>query len=224
MLPGHRQLEQALRQLVTQAEDTLDPEFVRATRICDAAAALDGALTFLPEPNLSASGWDAAWQRWLGGTFAKVIAPALLAVAGHAQAGQFRETSAVDQSLTGLLDPQTAYRSSTAGRNMFKRLSGARGARWLDRLQAAAESGATPGHFAVAYACQGALFHLAPRLILATYTYWEWSAAIIVCRQPKNGAAAAFQAASVTGLRRITEELLTSLTTHANATSRASLP
>ena len=223
MISGNRDMEHGIRSLIIQAETLLDPEFVRALRVCDAASVLDGALTFLPDASLPPAQWSADWQTWLNGLFAQVIAPVLLSAAKHAQSGQFREIAALDQDFTSSLEEQINSRNTIAGCKMLKRLSGTRGVRWLDRLQAAAEAGSSPGHFAVAYGCQGALFHVTPRLLLATYAFWEWSTAVVACRQSKKGAVAAFQTFSAPVLRRITEELLSSLSTRFDESSRASL-
>lgn len=142
MISGHRETEQGIRALTFQAESILDAEFVRALHICDATLALEGALTFQPATSLARADWKIAWQAWLDGPFAGIIAPALLAASRLAQAGQFREIAVLDQGVTdGIADESTTLRSRAAGRKMLLRLSGAKGVRWLDRLHRAAEAG-----------------------------------------------------------------------------------
>ena len=212
MISGHREIEQGVRSLTLQAESTLDAEFVRALHTCDAAGSLQGPLTFHPGTALPEMEWLVAWQSWLDNFFKETVAPALLSVAAHAHAGRFREIAACDHALTSkITDFDISTRSRAAGNNMLKRLSGARGVRWLDRLQTAVEAGTTPGHFAAIYGCQAALFHLSPRLMLATYAYWEWCAAAVACRQPRQNSIAKFQTASAPQLQRMTETMLSSL-------------
>ncbi len=72
----------------------------------------------------------------------------------------------------------TRIRSAAAGRRLLRRLANARGERWLDKFQAAVAADRTPGHFAVVFAGQSALFHFSRRLLLPGYAYWEWCAAM----------------------------------------------
>lgn len=221
MISGHRDVEHSLRTLLLQAESVLDPEFTHALRTCDAAYVLTAPPTFAPGHTVDTAGWDAAWRTWLGGTFAPLIVPALLAAAAHAHAGRARELIGLDGAFSGSLDAEAAGRSSAAGRKMLSRLAGARGVRWLERFQAAALENSTPGHFAVVYGCQAAFFHLAPRLMLATYAYWEWSVAVATHRQPKQAANERFLSISAPEFRRINQEQLSRFAAHADDFHRA---
>ncbi len=221
MISGHRDIEHGLRTLLLQAESELDRDFSHALRTCDAAFVLGEPLTFAPASSLETADWNTAWQLWLTGVFSPAVAPVLLAAARHAHAAQYRELISLDQGFSGSLGPSAATSSSATGRKMLGRLAGARGARWLDRFQTAAQTNSTPAHFAVVYACQAAFFHLAPRLMLATYAYWEWSVALVAHQQPKQGATATFQSISAPLLRRINEEQIPPLTAHADQSRRA---
>lgn len=223
MVPASREIEHAVRSLREQAETTFDPEFLQALRICDVTPALDGALTFLPAVADCAGQWDRSWTGWLEGFFTGVAAPALLLATEHARAGRGRELLELDAGLAKSFDEATLRRSAGAGERILKRLSAARGVRWLDRLQAAVASGATPGNFLVAYACQGALFHLNPRAVLGTCAYWEWIAAAAVTRYRPLHPGSVFQEGSAPVLQRITEKWLFSPAIRTDEPSRASL-
>ena len=223
MVSASREIEHAVRSLRGQAEAVLDPEFLRALRICDVTPVLDGALTFLPPATPIAAHWDGAWAKWLEGYFSDVAVPTLAAAVEHARAGRGRELLDLDAELAKSLDQETLRRSARAGEKILKRLSAARGVRWLDRFQSAVSAGTTPGNFVVAYACQGALFHLNGRAVLGTCAYWEWIAAAAVTRYHPLNAGSAFQEVSAPILQRITEKSLFSKSIRPDEPSRASL-
>ncbi len=162
-------------------EEILDPEFARVLRMADPGPALDGPLTFLPPTAPDSVVWRQAWTTWRDRTLTETIAPVLAAVARHAELGEAREIQTLDLGLAATLDPAASARSTAAGAHFLRRLSLARGERWLNKFQRAAAAGQTPAHFAVVYAAQGALFHLPLRLLLPGYAYWEWVAALAAC-------------------------------------------
>ncbi len=173
--------------------EALDPEFVRILRMADPGPALGGPLTFLPPPVCTSVAWLQAWTLWQAQTLTGLIAPILTAVITHAERGEAREIQALDLAFTTTLETTASGRSATAGAALLKRLSTARGERWLDKLQRAAAAGQTPAHFAVVYAAQSVLFHLPLRLVLPGYAYWEWSAAM-TARPPASGPLPTFSA------------------------------
>ena len=160
------------------ADPTLDPEFARVLRMGDPGMALDGPLTFLPPLAATQAGWRESWRAWREGTLALTLAPCLAAAAAHAEQGMARELQTLDLALDAGLDAATRARSAAAGHRLLRRLANARGERWLDKLQAAVAEKRTPGHFAVVFAGQSALFHFSRRLLLPSYAYWEWCAAM----------------------------------------------
>ena len=163
-----------------------DSEFGRLLRSCDPGAALAGPLTFAFPAGKAATRktWLAAWQQWRETLFEPVLAPALAAAAVQAQQGHAREMLALDAELNsrlGSLAPEIATRSSAAGGRLLRQLHKARGDRWLGKFAVCVAAGKTPAHFAIVYAGQSAFFHLPLRLLLPTYAYWEWSAALAAC-------------------------------------------
>lgn len=163
------------------AEGGADSEFERVLRIGNPGAALRRALTFAPAADLSAAAWLDQWERWQRDVFAAKLAPHLAAVANHALRGGTREIQALDEALDAALTPGQAERSTLAGKRLLGQLAGARGERFLTKLQARAETGTLPAHFATVHATQSALFHLSLRLLLPGYAHWEWTAAMGAC-------------------------------------------
>lgn len=190
-----------------------DPEFERVLRIGNPGAALRRALTFLPAEGLATDAWLTAWEAWRVDVLTAKLAPVLIAVANHADRGATREIQALDQELGGLLSSEAAERSTLAGKRLLKQLSGARGERFLTKLQAAADAGTFPAHFLTVYATQSALFHLSLRLLLPGYAYWEWTAALQGC-PPLRDRPPEFSRA-VPGLQQTVQTSLSSHVFHA---------
>ena len=188
------------------SEEILDPEFARVLRMADPGPALDGPLTFLPLPAFSPGAWRQAWTLWRDQTLTQTIAPVLAAVARHAELGEAREIQALDLGLAAALGPTASRQSATAGAHFLRRLSLARGERWLGKLQRAAAAGQAPAHFPVIYAAQSVLFHLPLRLLLPGYAYWEWIAAMAAF--PPTGGPLPKFSAEAAGLRALAEATL----------------
>jgi hypothetical protein len=193
------------RALSLRLEPVDDPEFARVLRIGDPAPALSGALIFLPPANVSPEEWLRCWVDWQAGIFTGALAPALAGVAAHAAQGCAREIQTFDQVLDASLDPEARERSVAAGRRFLQRLEGIRGVRWLTKLQTWTASHQMPAHFLTIYAAQSALFHLPLRLLLPSYAYWEWCAAMTV-RPPVDARTPKF-AAAVPALRQMVESI-----------------
>ena len=66
-----------------------------------------------------------------------------------------------------------------------------------------------PAHFPTVYAAQYTLFHLPLRLLVPTYAYQEWSAAMPA--RPASGGAAPGFAQESDRLCRLSQDLLSSL-------------
>ena len=188
--------------------EAFDPEFARVLRTADPGPALDGPLTFLPPASCSAPAWTAAWTHWRDRTLAVTVAPILAAVATHAGRGEVREIQALDLGLAAALEGLAAMRSASAGALCLRRLSAARGERWLAKLQRTAAAGQTPAQFPVVYAAQSVLFHLPLRLLVPGYAYWEWTAAM-AARPPASGSPPKFSAEAA-GLRALADRTLSS--------------
>lgn len=172
-----------------------DPEFTQVLRIADPCAALGGALTFLPGAHLHADAWLAQWRGWQEAVFTPLLSPALENTARHAALGQAREIRDLDLALAAALPEDVTARAAEAGRQLYASMGGVKGERWFNKLQAWSAEGAMPGQFAVAYACRYASFHLPGRLLLPTYAFWEWTAALSAC-PPARGALPDFSAAT----------------------------
>ena len=164
----------------------LDPEFTRVLRMCDPGMALDGPLTFLPPLGATPQRWREAWRAWLEGTLSLTLAPCLAAAAARAEHGLARELQTLDLELDAGLEETARVRSAAAGLRLLRRLANARGERWLDKFQVWAAEKRTPAHFPVLFAGQSALFHLSRRLLVPSYAYWEWCAAM-TARPPAGG-------------------------------------
>jgi hypothetical protein len=158
-----------------------DSEFARVLRICDPRNALNGPLTFCPARRQNRKTWLAQWQEWRQSIFEPALAPALAAAAGHAQQDHAREMLVLDTDLSARLEPEASARSAAAGRVLLQQLRKARGARWPGKFADWIAEDRASAHFAIIYAGQSALFHLPLRLLLPTYAYWEWSAALAAC-------------------------------------------
>lgn len=190
-----------------------DAEFERVLRIGNPGAALRRAVTFLPAAESSPEEWFRQWEQWQQEVLAAKLAPALVAAAGYAERGAAREIQSLDLALDGTLEPASRERSTLAGKRLLGQLAGARGERWLTKLQAWAEGGTLPAHFLTVYATQSALFHLPLRLLLPGYAYWEWTAAMQTC-PPLGGRPPEFSRA-VPGLQQVIQTTLSAHTFHA---------
>ncbi len=188
------------------SEEILDPEFARVLRMADPGPALDGPLTFLPPSACPPAMWRQAWTTWRDRPLTETIAPVLAAVARHAELGEAREIQALDLQLAATLDPIASTRSAAVGAHFLRRLSLARGERWLSKFQRAAAAGQTPALFPVVYAAQSVLFHLPLRLLLPGYAYWEWVSALAAC--PPTGGPTPRFSAEAAALRTLAEATL----------------
>ena len=190
-----------------------DAEFERVLRIGNPGNALRRALTFLPPDDVCADEWFEGWERWQREILAAKLAPVLVSAAGYADRGAAREIQSLDLELDALLEPAARERSTMAGKRLLAHLAGARGERWLTKLQAWSVGGTMPTHFLTVYATQSALFHLSLRLLLPGYAYWEWTAAMQTC-PPVTGRALEF-ARAVSGLQQTVQLALSSHAFHA---------
>ena len=138
------------------------------------------ALTFLPPGAVDADpdAWRRAWESWVTGCFAPVLAPALVEMSALAGHERVRELRAADFALRGRLTPEALARLSEAGRRLLADLRGARSARWLEKFRALAAAGEPAAPlFPTVFAARAALFHLPPRPMLSGYARLEWGAA-----------------------------------------------
>ena len=190
------------------AGGAFDPEFERVLRIGNPGAAIRRALTFAPAADLPPAAWFGQWEQWQTEILAAKLAPALIAVANHAVQGAAREIQALDQQLHAALTPDQSERSTLAGKRLLKQLSGARGERFLTKLQTWSDAGTLPTHFLTIYATQSALFHLSLRLLLPGYAYWEWTAAAESC--PALGRPTPTFAQAAPGLQQIVQATFSS--------------
>lgn len=139
---------------------------------------VETALTFSsPDPAADGPAWQCAWEDWVAGWFAPVLAPALVAMADLAARERVRELRAADLELAARLAPEVSARLRESGRRLLSDLHGARSTRWLSRFEAWAASGETPALFPTLFAARSALFHLPPRPMLDGYARLEWRAA-----------------------------------------------
>ena len=196
-------------QLFSAPVGSADLEFGRVLRTSDPGLAVEGPLTFLPAAGLPQNAWLDGWRGWVQTVLSPSLAPALLQASLLAARGCAREMMALDRELDAGFEPAARERSRQAGRCLLASLAATRGERWLAKLQSAVTADQMPGHFAVIYAGQHALFHMPLRLLVPAYAYWEWSGAM--SGRPPGGQPAPGFAGEADALRLLAQTTLASL-------------
>ncbi len=137
---------------------------------------LSGPCTFVWE---SSRTLKEAWAHWLAGIFRPLLAPALVSVHALASAMRPAEVVAVDRRVDAGLASESRHRSLAAGRAFLEGKTAMRAHRewsgFADRV-AADES---PGHVAVLFALQSALYHLPLASTLAAYAWLEFESGVV---------------------------------------------
>ncbi len=140
----------------------------RAATICNPFLDALGEVTLVPRGSIAASvlNWNAA-------IFRPVLQPALLEVITQVAEGGSFEIAALDCRLDAALPETLRLQSRTAGKQLTQGLLAPRGDRMIERYRAAVLAGNSPGHLAVIHALRAALFHLPPRILIASYLFQE---------------------------------------------------
>jgi len=140
----------------------------RAAMICNPFLDSVGDVTLVPLGSIAASvlNWNAA-------IFTPLLQPALLEVIVRVAEGGSFEIAALDCRLDASLPEKLRLQSRTAGKQLVLGLLAPRGDRMIERYRASVLAGDSPGHLAVIHALRAALFHLPPRLLIASYLFQE---------------------------------------------------
>jgi len=141
---------------------------VRAAQLCNPF------LDALGEVTLLARGPVAAFVlNWNANLFRPYLMPLLLKVLEAASEGGSFEITALDCQLDAALTKQLRIQSRDEGKRLVQGLLAPRGDRLIDRYRNAVLVGNSPGHLAVIHALRAAVFHLPPRVLIASYLMQE---------------------------------------------------
>jgi hypothetical protein len=140
-----------------------------------------------------------AWKSWLATWFRPVLAPAFVAVHGHASASRPLEIVPHDLALDRALDEPTRRRSLAVGRSFLEGKAMMRAHREWSGFAERVAAGEAPGHAATLFALQSALYHLPLANALAAYAWFELESGLPRggWRDEAGGGAEALEAFSV---------------------------
>ncbi len=110
---------------------------------------------------------------WNASLFTPIIHPTLLQVVALATEGGSFELTALDCVLDKALPLSVRLSSRDEGKRLLLGLLAPRGDRVVERYRAAVQAGNSPGHFAITHALRANLFHLPPRVMVASYLMQE---------------------------------------------------
>lgn len=110
---------------------------------------------------------------WNASLFKPILHSVLLDVVAQAAEGGSFEILALDCRLDAALPAAVRITSRDAGKKVIQGLLAPRGDRLIERYRSAVLAGDSPGHLAVIHALRASLFHLPPRVMLATYLLQE---------------------------------------------------
>jgi len=110
---------------------------------------------------------------WNASLFTPIIHPTLLKVIVLAAEGGSFELTALDCTLDQALPSSVRLSSRDGGKRLLLGLLAPRGDRVIERYRAAVQAGNSPGHFAITHALRANLFHLPPRVMVASYLMQE---------------------------------------------------
>ncbi len=110
---------------------------------------------------------------WNASLFTPIIHPTLLKVVTLATEGGSFELTALDCVLDKALPSSVRLTSRDEGKRLLLGLLAPRGDRVIERYRAAVQAGNSPGHFAITHALRANLFHLPPRVMVASYLMQE---------------------------------------------------
>jgi hypothetical protein len=167
-------MSQAVAQ-INRASIPVDENFLLITR---AAELCNPFMDGLGEVTLSIRGSVASSVlRWNEAIFRPLIQPALLEVLDRALDGGSFEISTLDCQLDASLPASVKLQSRDAGKRLVGGLLAPRGDRLIERYRNSVLAGNSPGHLAVIHSLRAAVFHLPPRILIASYLLQEGIAA-----------------------------------------------
>lgn len=149
-----------------------DEEEVSLSRFISLLGVTPGAAaTFAPAEGIPLS---RAWDNWRENWFRPHLAPAFVESYLCGIASRIDEVQSIDSLLDPAMPDEMAERSRAAAKAFLEGKTEMRGNReWL-RYAERIETGETPGHVAIVFALQSALFHLPLPSALSAYSWFEF--------------------------------------------------
>lgn len=162
-------------QAATQSERiSEDEDFVpimRAAQLCNPFLDALGEVTLMGRGPLTPVA--ASVLNWNSSIFRTHLQPTLLNVVEQASEGGSFEITALDCQLDASLPKVLRLQSRDAGRRLIQGLLAPRGDRLIERYRDSVIAGNSPGHLAVIHALRASVFHLPPRVLIASYLMQE---------------------------------------------------
>lgn len=152
----------------------VDEDFVlimRAAQLCNPFLDALGEVTLKIRGPLTPLA--ASVLNWNASIFRPLIQSVLLDVLQRAAEGGSFEITTIDCQLDASLPASVRLQSRDAGKRLVQGLLAPRGDRLIERYRNAVLAGNSPGHLAVIHALRAAVFHLPPRVMIASYLMQE---------------------------------------------------
>ena len=161
---------QAAAQLRTIPVDEDFLLIMRAAQLCNPFLDALGEVTLANGPLTPLA---ASVLNWNASIFRPLIQSVLLDVLERAAEGGSFEITTIDCQLDASLPTSVRLQSRDAGKRLVQGLLAPRGDRLIERYRNAVLTGNSPGHLAVIHALRAAVFHLPPRVLIASYLLQE---------------------------------------------------
>ena len=143
---------------------------VRAAQLCNPFLDALGEVTLVNDPLTPLA---ASVLNWNANLFRPYLLPLLYKVLEAASEGGSFEVMALDCQLDASLTKRLRLQSRDEGKRLVQGLLAPRGDRLIERYRNAVLAGNSPGHLAVIHALRAAVFHLPPRVLIASYLMQE---------------------------------------------------
>lgn len=163
-------IQAAPRQAETISEDSDFVLIVRAAQLCNPFLDALGEVTLVNGP---LTPLPASVLNWNANLFRPILQPLLLKVMESASEGGSFEIMTLDCQLDAALNKRVRIQSRDEGKRLVQGLLAPRGDRLIERYRNAVLAGNSPGHLAVIHALRAAVFHLPPRVLIASYLMQE---------------------------------------------------
>jgi hypothetical protein len=159
---------QAAAQITRIPEESDFLVIARAAEFCNPFLDALGEVTLMTRGPVASSVLN-----WNASIFCPLIQPVLLDVLTRASDGGSFEITTLDCRLDASLPATVRLQSRDAGKRVVQGLLAPRGDRLIERYRNAVLAGNSPGHLAVIHALRAAVFHLPPRVLIASYLMQE---------------------------------------------------
>jgi len=154
---------------LTLVDPDHDESFEHFVSLLGIEPRLSGTFSAGPKTSL-----QEAWDAWRQSLFLPLLAPSFLQAYDCGIRARTQELQEIDQNLDEKLPSSIRKRSVKAAAPFFEGKSQMQGNReWL-KYQERVENGDTPGHLAIAFALQSALYHVALIPALSSYAWFEF--------------------------------------------------